>query len=168
MNIPPRKLQMIQKVAAMGNWWLAASQDDVPPHKPCVIKSFLMKHQITPVTQPPYSPDLAFFDFWLFLKLKLPLKGKIFQTIDEIQENTTGQLMMMTVWGPKVPTLKGPEVSLSCVQCFFCLLSSSINVSSFLIAWLDTFWTDLICIHLFLWILLADLALKKWPLTTVC
>ena len=35
-----------------------------------------------------------------------------------------------TVWGPKVPTLKGTEVSLyKHVQCFLYLASSSINVS---------------------------------------
>ena len=33
------------------------------------------------------------FNFWLFPKLKSLLKGKGFQTIDETQENTTGQLM---------------------------------------------------------------------------
>ena len=43
----------------------------------------------------------------------------------------------------KVPTLKGAEVSLSYVQCFLYLLSSSINVSIFHSIWLDTFWTDL-------------------------
>ena len=55
---------------------------------------FLAKHQITQVTQPPYSPDWVPCDFWLFPKLKSPLKGKRFQTIDEIQENTMGQLMV--------------------------------------------------------------------------
>ena len=52
-----------------------------------------MKHQITQVTQVPYSPDLVPCDFWLFLKLKSPLKGKRFQTIDEIQEHMREQLM---------------------------------------------------------------------------
>ena len=47
-----------------------------------------MKHLITQVTLAPYSPDLVSCDFWLFPKLKSPLKGKSFQTIDEIQENT--------------------------------------------------------------------------------
>ena len=41
----------------------------------------------------PYSPDLAPCNFWLFPKLNSLLKGKRFQTIDEIQENTAGQLM---------------------------------------------------------------------------
>lgn len=38
-----------------------------------------------------------------------------------------------------MPTLKGTEVSLSCVQCFLYLASSSINVSFFYFTWLDTF-----------------------------
>ena len=109
-------------------------------------RAFWAKHEITQVTQPPYSPDLAPCDFWLFPKLKSPLKGKRFQTIDEIQENTTGQLMAIgrTVWGPKVPNLKVTEASLSYVQYFFYLVSSSINVSIFHITWLGTFWTDLV------------------------
>ena len=41
-------------------------------------------------------------------------------------------------------TLKGTGVSLSYVQCFFYLVSFSINVSIFHCAWLDTFWTDLV------------------------
>jgi hypothetical protein len=36
--------------------------------------SFLAKHHITQVCQPPYSPDLALCDFWFFPKLKSPLK----------------------------------------------------------------------------------------------
>ena len=71
----------------------------------------------------PYSPDFVPCNFWLFPKLKLPSKGQRFQTIDEIQENVMGQLMAIgrTVWGPKVPTLKRTEVSLSYVQCFLFL-----------------------------------------------
>ena len=44
--------------------------------------------------------------------------------IDEIQENTMGQMMVIgrTVWGPNVPTLMGTEASLSYVQSFLYLL----------------------------------------------
>ena len=59
------------------------------------MQMFFVKHQTTQVTQPSYSPDLAPYDFWFFPKLKSPLKGKRFQTIDEIQENMTGQLMVI-------------------------------------------------------------------------
>ena len=49
-----------------------------------------------------------------------------------------------TVLGPKVPTLKGTEASLSYVQCFFYLGSCSINASIFHITRLDNFQTDLV------------------------
>ena len=137
---------MTQKATAVDNWRLAASSGQ---HACSCITShaeFLVKHQITQVTHPHYSPQLAPCDFWLFPKLKSPWKGKRFQTISEIQEKTTGHLMVIgrTVRGPQVPTLKGTEMSLSYVQCFLYLVSSSINVSFFHITWLDTFWKDLV------------------------
>ena len=113
--------------------------------------SVFAKHQIPQVTQPLYSPDLVLCNFWLFPKLKSPLKMKKFQAVNEIQENMMGQLMLIgrIVWGPKVPTLKGTDTLLSYVQCFLYLLSSSINVSIFHITWLDTFLTDLIYVYIY-------------------
>ena len=130
----------------MGNWWLTASSQ----HACSCITScaeFFGKTSNHPdcrgLTQLLYSPDLAPYNFWLFAKLKSSLKRKRFQTVDEIQ----GQLMVTgkTLWGPKVPTLKGTEASLSSVQCFLCLVSSSVSVSIFHSMWLDAFWTDLMC-----------------------
>ena len=84
---------MIQKAStrAPGDWQL--HHDNTPAHASRLVQSFLAKHQITQVIQPPYSLDLVPCDFWLFPKLKPPLKGKRFQTVSEIQENTMGQLM---------------------------------------------------------------------------
>ena len=115
---------MIPKSTAMSNWWLVTSSQNAAGHASCLVQRFLVKHQITQVTQSSYSSDLSPCNFWLYSKLKSPLKGKRFQTIDEIQENTTGQLMEIgrTVWCPKVLTLKGTEVSLSYVQCFLYLV----------------------------------------------
>ena len=47
------------------------------------------------MVQPHYRSDLVPCDFWLFPKLKSPLKEKRFQTVDEIQENATGQLVVI-------------------------------------------------------------------------
>ena len=132
LNIPPQKLFVWfrrPQLCATGDWQL--HHDNVPAHESGLMQFFFAKHQITQVTQPLYIPDLVPCDFWLFLKLKSPLRGKRFQTINEIQENTIGQLMAIgrTGWCPKMPTLKGPETSLSCVQCFLYLVSSSINAS---------------------------------------
>jgi histone-lysine N-methyltransferase SETMAR len=61
---------------------------------PCAlsVREFLAKHSIPMVPQPPYSPDLAPCDFFLFPRLKSTLKGKRFQDVAEIQLNTTRQL----------------------------------------------------------------------------
>ena len=143
----------------MDNWWLATSlQFTYSCFNSC--GRFLVKHLITQVVQSPYIINLAHCNFWLFPKLISSLKGKRFQTIGEIQENTTGQLMAIPtkdfvvfstveeaqweLWGPKVPALKGTEASLSYAWCPLCLARSSINVSIFHIPWLDDiFWIDL-------------------------
>jgi hypothetical protein len=44
------------------------------------------------VPQPPSSPDLAPADFFLFPKIKTTLKGRSFQTIEEIQKNAIRKL----------------------------------------------------------------------------
>jgi len=51
-----------------------------------------MKHEATVVPQPPYSPDLAPVDFFLFPKLKPSLKGRRFQALEEIEENSLQDL----------------------------------------------------------------------------
>ena len=62
-------------------------RDNAPAHASLLIHRYLAKHQISVVPLPPYSPDLAPADFFLFPKLKTTLKGRRFQTIEEIQEN---------------------------------------------------------------------------------
>ena len=77
LDIPPWKLfrwfRRLQ-LRATGDWQL--HHDNVPAHTSCLAQSFLAKHQIIQVIQPPYSPDLVLCNFWLFPKLKSPLKGK--------------------------------------------------------------------------------------------
>jgi hypothetical protein len=45
---------------------------------------------------PPYSPDLAPADFFMFPKLKTTLKGRRFQTTEGIQENAIRELRAIT------------------------------------------------------------------------
>ncbi|KAJ4434242.1 hypothetical protein ANN_22791 [Periplaneta americana] len=72
------------------NWHM--HHDNVPAHSSQLIHTFLAKHGITTVRQPPYSPDLAPCDFWLFPKLKTPLKGSRFESREEIMRNATTEL----------------------------------------------------------------------------
>jgi hypothetical protein len=48
------------------------------------------------IPHPPYSPDFAPCDFFLFPKMKLELKGRRFDTIDDIQSESQGVLDMLT------------------------------------------------------------------------
>ena len=70
--------------------------DNAPTDASLLIRSYLAKHQTSVVLLPPYSPDLAPADFFLFPKLKTTLKGRRFQTIEEIQENAIRELRAVT------------------------------------------------------------------------
>jgi hypothetical protein len=54
--------------------WLL-HHDNAAVHSSLLIHDFLTKCEITLIPQPPYSPDLAPADFFLFTELKSILKG---------------------------------------------------------------------------------------------
>ena len=113
-----------------------------------VIGSFIMTmcllmHHVScrvfyhPGDSAPLQPTFGALWLLAFPKSKITFERE--ETVDEIQENTTGQLMAIgrTVWSPKVPTLKGTEVSLDWgVQCFLYFVSSLIKVSFILHGWI--------------------------------
>ena len=142
LNIP-------QKATDMGNWWLAASSWQCACS--CIMShaEFFGETSNHPGDSAPLQP--RFGTLWLltFPKAKITFEREEISD-HEIQKNMTGQLMVTgrTVWGPKLPTLKGIEESLPYVQCFLYLVSSSINVSIFHITWLGTFMIHWYEIHL--------------------
>ena len=73
-----------------GDWLL--HQDNAPAHSSNLVQQFLANHKIVQLRQPLYSPDTAACDFWMFLKLKIALKGKRFDDIETIQRNATREL----------------------------------------------------------------------------
>lgn len=66
--------------------------DNAPSHSSLLVSQFLAGNEIAVLPHPPYSPDLAPADFFLFPKLKTTLKGRRFQSVDEIQQNSQRQL----------------------------------------------------------------------------
>jgi len=70
------------------NQKLIIHYDNAPAHRSFKVSQFLAKNSTTVVPHPPYSPDLAPCDFFLFPKLKLRMKGRRFGTIEEIQEES--------------------------------------------------------------------------------
>ena len=49
---------------------------------------FLTKNGMTPIAHAPYSPDLAPYDFLLFPRLKMDMKGKRFATVEEVKQKS--------------------------------------------------------------------------------
>jgi len=61
--------------------------DIAPAHDALRVRKFLAKNSITKTEPPPYSPDLALCDFWLFPKLKNTLKRQRLADLSDIQHN---------------------------------------------------------------------------------
>jgi histone-lysine N-methyltransferase SETMAR len=62
--------------------------DNAPAHKAPYVKQSLTQESITKMEHPPYSPDLASNDLWLFPKTKSGLKTQKFQGNEDIQKET--------------------------------------------------------------------------------
>ena len=57
-----------------------------------IVKKFLANRNVAVLHHPPYSSDLAPADYFLFPKLEFSLKGRHFQTLEEIQCAVTREL----------------------------------------------------------------------------
>ena len=70
--------------------------DNASAHTSILVREFLNKNKTVIMPQLPYSPDLALADFFLFPKLKTPMKGKRFSTIEEIKEKSKQDLLKIS------------------------------------------------------------------------
>ena len=82
-------IQRVQRDVA-DDWVL--HHDNAPAHTALSIPEFLAKKNIPLLPHPPYNPELALCDFYLFPKLKLKLKGHHFGTMENIQKIVTDEL----------------------------------------------------------------------------
>jgi len=78
------------KLWCAGNWLL--HDDNAPSHRGPVTREFLAHKGIITLSHPPYSPDLASCDFFLFQKMKLQLKGRRFDRVQEMQRESQNVL----------------------------------------------------------------------------
>jgi len=74
------------------NWLL--HDDNAPSHRALVTREFLAHNSIITIPHPPYSPYLAPCDFFFFFfpKMKLQLKGRRFDRVEEIQRESQNVL----------------------------------------------------------------------------
>ena len=77
--------------AWLENRWML-QHDKAPSHSSFLVRDFFAKYATTVLPQPPYSPDLAPAELFLFPKLKSTLKGRRFESIEAIKTNSLAHL----------------------------------------------------------------------------
>ena len=73
------------------NSWLL-HHDNAPAHSSLLVRNFLDKNNTVIMPQPPYWPELSPYDFFLFPRLKRPMKGRRFDTIEEKKTESLREL----------------------------------------------------------------------------
>ena len=71
-------------------------QDNAPVHVSRVVKQTMSDLNIEPLQHPPYSPDLAICDFFLFPTVKDHLRGRKFESREELGTEITEALACST------------------------------------------------------------------------
>ena len=74
----------------LGQWHF--HQNNASVHNSILVTDYLTKMGVKTVPQPPYSPDLAPCDFWLFPKLR----GCRYDTVEEMKESVTKVIDTLT------------------------------------------------------------------------
>ena len=69
-----KNLKQKRPYMAAGDWWF--HWDNAPVHTAATVKNWLAARGVQMLEHPPYSPDLAPADFFLFPKLKMELAGR--------------------------------------------------------------------------------------------
>uniref|UniRef100_A0A8C4PW97 Transposase n=1 Tax=Eptatretus burgeri TaxID=7764 RepID=A0A8C4PW97_EPTBU len=70
------------------NAWVL-HHENAPAHSSLIIRQFLAERNVPTLEHPPYSPDLAPCDFFLFPKLKGVIKGTRFPDVEAIKRAVT-------------------------------------------------------------------------------
>ncbi len=76
------------------SFWI--HHDGAPAHHADNVVDFLDNTRTHLLPHPPYSPDLAPSDFFLFARLKKNLRGEIFQDIGELQQRVDQEIGLIT------------------------------------------------------------------------
>jgi histone-lysine N-methyltransferase SETMAR len=71
-------LSDFQKTNPTQRMWL--HHDNAPAHTSAIVLEFLQENNVRIIPHPPYSPDLAICDFWIFPRLKDHLRGAKFES----------------------------------------------------------------------------------------
>ena len=70
--------------------------DNAPSHRAKITQTAIHDLGFTALPHPPYSPDLAPSDFYLFGYLKGAIRGKIFSSIEELQDDILAKISLIS------------------------------------------------------------------------
>jgi len=88
---------IIDKLSGGSSGPIFLHMDNAPPHRAKLSQNALERNNITKLPHPPYSPDLAPCDFWLFGFLKGKLVGGSFNTEAELHEAVCSEIDKITI-----------------------------------------------------------------------
>ena len=77
-----------------GDWYL--QQDNAPAHTAILTIAYFGEHDMDLLNHPPYSPDLAPCDYFMFPALKATLRGRRFENVDALQNAVKQELCKMS------------------------------------------------------------------------
>jgi hypothetical protein len=97
-----KRIRRIRTAKFQSSEWFLF-HDNTPSHNTAIVKKFLVNRNVAVLHHPPYLPELAPADYFLFPKFKFPLKVRHFQTVEEIQCAVTRELNNIS----KTPFLEG-------------------------------------------------------------
>ena len=93
-GVMERLLNRIRRVrpgmCESGDWFLL--HNNAPSHNETIVKQFLAQRKVTVLDYPLHLPDLAPAYYFLFPKVKSHLKGRLFDSISDIQKAVTSTL----------------------------------------------------------------------------
>ncbi len=81
---------------ARQNFWL--HHDGAPAHRADIVVNFLQATGTNILPHPPYSPDLAPSDFFLFNRMKKNMRGLTFNSMDELRERIDFKIGQVANW----------------------------------------------------------------------
>ena len=104
MDNPPFHLGVIKRFLApirrvrpeyreKGSWLLL--HNNAPTHQPMSLTDFLTKNGTLSIEHFLYSPDLSPYNSYFFGRLHLPMKGKLYADIKNIQRSTNAILIII-------------------------------------------------------------------------
>lgn len=91
VQVMDRLIKRMRRVRPERDEWFLL-HDNAPAHSSAVVAQLLAKRQVAVLPHPPYSPDMAPADYFLFPKIKTKLKGKRFADVETIKSDVTKEL----------------------------------------------------------------------------